>query len=259
MNEIVKELQKNKQLFDNDRQAAIYLVLLNNGPLGAEKIAQETKLYRETVQRELKKMEKLSTVKILKTGRNKKFEVTSLSTLQEILDASKDNFEKLLKPLLESQSNKSQPKIEIYTNDHKFALLQIKLIKLQPKKHDSYVISTQPQNWTRAMISARKLEQYEKIRLQKEIKLFLSCFSEFRGQVEYNNRNYFTSQPQNLKRHYRYVETSESSPIQIQIWFQTIVISIFNSTPSVHIVIEDKRVAKAMHSYFKILWGIGKK
>lgn len=259
MKEIAKALQKNRQIFSNDRQATIYLALLQNGPLGVEKLAQTTGLHRETLQREIKKMEKLFSVRILQTGRNKKIEASPISALQQILDESTNNFEKLLKPLLETQSDKNQPKIEVYMNDHKFALLQIKLMKLQPEKNDSYVISARPQKWINAMINSRKLEQFEKIRLQKRVGILLSAFSEYKGQVEYNNRNYFTSQPKNLKRHYRYVKTNESSPIQIQIWFQAIVISIFDSTPSIHIVIEDKRIVKAMRSYFKILWGIGEK
>lgn len=85
MQNLVPFLEKSS-LFENDRQAAIYLVLLKDGPLGVEKIHQQTKLHRETIQRELKKMASLGTVQILTLNRNKKAKAVSLSVLQEILE-----------------------------------------------------------------------------------------------------------------------------------------------------------------------------
>jgi sugar-specific transcriptional regulator TrmB len=259
MNELIKELEQNVSLFKNTEQALIYTTLLREGLAGAEKLHQHTGLHRETVQRELKKMDKIGTVQIIKTGRNRKAQAVSISKLQEILEIKNQNFTNLLKPLLEAEASKRDPRIKIYTNNHNYGLLQLKLIKLQPKNHDIEVISTHPKDWLNAMVESKKLSQFENIRLSKEVRFLLSCFSELKGQVEENNRQYFANQPPHLKRQYRYVETVDSSPLQIQVWFNCIVISIFESVPSIHIVIEDSRVAKAMKSYFNILWNIGTK
>lgn len=246
-------------LFGDPDQSAIYLALLRQGPLGAEKLRQVTGIHRETIQRTLKKMEKLGTVSILKTGRNKKALASPVSELQKRIELQKDNFDLLLKPLLEAESEKLRPNIKIYTGSQAFGLLQTKLLKLQPSEHDIEVISARPKDWLEAMVQARRLSHFEELRLSKKVRFMLSCFSELRGQVEHNNREYFAGQPENLKRQYRYIDTDISSPLQIQIWFNTIVISIFESVPSIHIVIEDAKVCKAMRAYFKILWGVGQK
>lgn len=259
MDKLSEQLQKNIALFSDKEQALVYTTLLREGALGAEKIHQKTGLHRETIQRTLKKMVKAGTVQIIKTGRNKKAFPTSISSLQEMLESSRDNFNGLLKPLLEAEANRRGPKVEVYTTNHAFGLLQLKLIKLQPIGQDIEVISTHPKEWVQAMVDAKKLKLFEDTRLKKEIRFLLSCFSEFRGQVEYNNREFFASQPPSLKRQYRYIETDDSSPLQVQVWFSHIVISIFESSPSVHIVIEDARVVKAMRAHFNVLWSIGTK
>lgn len=259
MNNLSKSLQENISLFANEEQALIYVTLLREGALGAEKIHQLTSLHRETIQRELKKMEKIGTVTFIRSGRNKKAQVISVSTLQEMIENKRDNFVTLLKPLLEAESHNKKPNVSIYINNHNYGLLQLKLIKLQPQNHEIRVISTHPKEWVEAMVQSKKLEQFEKIRITKEIRFLLSCFSELRGQVEYNNRQYFASQPEKLKRQYRYIESTDSSPLQIQVWFNHIIISMFGSTPSIHISIEDPRVVQAMKAYFNILWNVGEK
>lgn len=259
MNEVANSLKQNISLFRNNEQALLYITLLREGSLGAEKLHQFTGLHRESIQRELRKMENTGVIRIVKIGRNKKAEAISVSELQEIIEQKTQNFSSLLKPLLEVEGNKSSPKLDVYMNDHNYGMLQLKLIKLQPENHDIYVISTHPKDWVNAMTTSKKLDRFEDIRLNKKIRFFLSCFSEFRGQVEHNNRQYFAKEQQSLKRQYRYVETADSSPLQIQVWFNSVVISIFESTPSIHIVVEDSRVVKAMKSYFNILWGIGVK
>jgi sugar-specific transcriptional regulator TrmB len=259
MDNFARAIRDSIPLFKDDKQALIYLTLIREGSLGAEKLSQKTGLHREIVQRNLKKMSNMGLVKLIKAGRNKKAQAVSVSTLQETIEKNRDNFDLILKPLLEAEGNKKSPKIEIYTNNHNFGLLQLKLIKLQPAQHDIQVISTQPKQWVASMVESKKLDRFESIRLSKEIPFLLSCFSELRGQVEHNNREYFAGQPAKLKRQYRYVETEASSPLQVQIWFNHVVISIFEATPSLHIVIEDSRVVKAMRAYFAILWGIGTK
>lgn len=259
MKDLANSLQQNISLFSNAEQALLYSTLLHEGPLGAEKLHQLIELHRETIQRELKKMEKIGTITWVKNGRNKKAQAISVSTLQEIIENKRDNFITLLKPLLEAESHNKKPKVSIYINNHNFGLLQLKLIKSQPKSHDIRVISTHPKEWIETMIQSKKLSLFENIRIKKEIKFLLSCFSEFRGQVEYNNREYFAGQPEKLKRQYRYIESADSSPLQIQIWFNHIVISIFGSTPSIHISIEDPRVVQAMKAYFNILWNFGER
>ncbi len=258
MDELAFSLSKNKQLFSNPRQAHIYLTLLRSGAMGAERLSKETKLHRETIQRELKKMEGKGVVKITRAGRNRRAEAIPIAALQEALERSKENFDSILKPLLEVEAAKNEPQVQIVSNDHSFALLQIKLLKLQPERETIYVLSTQPKAWREAMTGSRKLNAFEKLRIEKEIGFQLSCFSDYRGEVEYNNREYFAGQPATLKRKYRYVETEESSPLQIQIWQNAVLISMFKISPSMHILIENKDVRKAMRAYFDVLWSVGK-
>ena len=256
MHALSPSLQKSG-LFKNDRQAAIYLALLRHGPSGAEKIHQSTRLHRETVQRELKKMAALGTVQLIRQGRNKKAKATPIAGLQEMIEEQRLNFDLLLKPLLEAQASGQDRKIvQIFKGNHAFGLLQLKLIRLQPEKTIVHVISTRPKEWVEAMNESRKLRMFEQTRLRKSILLELSCFSELRGQVERNARDYFADQPPALKRRYKYIDTEVSSPMQIQIWTHCIVISVFDATPSLHIVIEDLDVVKAMSAYFKILWSL---
>lgn len=252
--ENIEQLLAKNHLFSNQRQASIYTALLKNGPLGAEKLKEITGLHRETIQRELKKMSSSGTINIKQHGRNKKAYPVPISLLQEKIDKEYDSFNLLLKPLLEVQAGQKMPKIDIYTGSHKFGLLQIRLIKLQPPGNDIRVISTQPKSWIESMIESRKLSQFENLRIKKEINFLLSCFSQYRGQVEFNNKEYFAHQPERLKRKYRYVETELNSPLQIQVWFGHVLISIFDSYPSIHILIEDSRIVAAMKAYFEILW-----
>lgn len=252
--ENIEQLLSKNHLFSNQREALIYTTLLKNGPLGAEKLKDLTGLHRETIQRELKKMAVSGTINLKQHGRNKKAYSVSLSLLQEKIDKEYDSFNLLLKPLLEVQAGQKMPKIDIYTGSHKFGLLQMRLIKLQPPGQDIRVISTQPKSWIENMIESQKLSQFENLRTKKRINFLLSCFSQYRGQVESNNREYFAYQPERLKRKYRYVETELNSPLQIQVWFGHVLISIFDSYPSIHILIEDSRIVTAMKSYFEIIW-----
>ena len=254
MENLDKVLAQNR-LFANQRQAQIYIALLREGPLGAEKLHDLTGLYRETIQRELKKMALAGVVTLKKLGRNRKAYPVQISSLQEKIEKEYDSFNLLLKPLLEAQANQRTPKIDIYTGSHKFGLLQLKLIKLQPPGHDIRVISAQPKAWIEGMIEGHKLSLFERARLQKDVTFNLLCFSSYKGEVEYNNREYFAHQPEKLKRKYRYVETELNSPLQIQVWFNCAVMSMFGSYPSIHIVIEDSRIVSAMRTYFEVLWG----
>ena len=241
-------------LFQNERQSLIYLVLLKEGPLGAEKLHDITGLHRETIQRELKKMADAGTISLKQHGRNKKAYPVSISLLQEKIEREYKSFDLLLKPLLEAQAGQKMPKIDVYTGSHKFGLLQLKLIKLQPPEHDIKVISAQPKAWLESMVESRKLSLFEKFRLQKESTFYLCCFSKYKGEVEHNNREYFAHQSEKLKRKYRYLDTELNSPLQIQVWFSHTVVSVFDSYPSIHIVIEDSRVVEAMKAYFEVLW-----
>ena len=257
MKDLADNLKQIPELFDSRRQAAIYLALLQGGASGVEKIHKETGIHRETLQRELKKMELKGVVLVKRAGRNKRIQAVPISRLQEILESTKEKFDFLLKPLLEVAAEGQQPKVNVFINNHAFGLLQTRLIKMQPEQHDIFVISTLPQAWREAMVESGKLSLFERLRLARKVGFMLSCFSEFRGQVEYNNREYFAVQPQALKRKYRYVETADSSPLQIQIWQNHVVISIFSANPSIHLVFEDKNIHVAMKSYFDILWKIG--
>lgn len=250
LNKILSQIR----LFTNEKQALIYITLLQQGPLGVGKLYNITGLHRENIQRELKKMVEAGTITLKKHGRNKKAYPTSISSLQEKLDKDYDSFNLLLKPLLEVQAGRKIPKIDIYAGGHKFGLLQLKLIKLQPPSHDIGVISAQPKAWIESMTESRKLSLFEKVRLQKEVNFNLLCFSQYKGEVEYNNREYFAHQPEKLKRKYRYIDTELNSPLQTQIWFGHILISIFDSYPNLHILVEDSRIVAAMRAYYEILW-----
>jgi hypothetical protein len=202
-------------------------------------------------------MDAKGTVLISRAGRNKKIQAVPISKLQEILESTKEKFDFLLKPLLEVAAEGQHPKVNVFINNHAFGLLQTRLIKMQPDGNDIFVISTLPQAWREAMVESGKLFLFERLRLEKKVGFLLSCFSAFRGQVEYNNREYFSDQTKGLKRKYRYVETADSSPLQIQVWHSHVVMSIFSANPSIHIVFEDKNIHAAMKSYFDILWKIG--
>ncbi len=257
MDELIDSLNQTGELFDNRGQAAIYLALLRIGVTGVERLRKETGIHRETIQREIKKMERKGTVHLSRLGRNKKIQAVPISKLQEILEAKREKFDFLLKPLLEVAAESQQPKVNVFMGNHAYGLLQIRLIKMQPAGQDIFVISVHPQAWREAMVESGKLSLFEKVRLEKKIRLLLTCFTAFRGQVEYNNRVFFANQPQELKRKYKYIETADSSPLQIQVWQNHIVISIFSAVPSIHIVFEDSNIKKAMKSYFDILWKIG--
>jgi len=245
--------------FENERQAVLYMTLLREGTLGTEKLHQKTHIHRESIQRELKKMERNGTVVFQQSGRNKKAGAVSVSSLQEILEMRHEKFENILKPLFDAEAaNSKNTKVQVLYDSHAFGLLQMKLVKTQPRGQQVHVISNQGKSWIKAMIESGKLSRFEKIRLEREVVLELLCFEETRGQVEENAREYFAGQPPQLKRKYRYVDTELSSPLQIQIWFNSIVISIFSVTPSVHIMIENPQVVSAMLAYSKILWRTGK-
>ncbi len=257
METLADSLQELRGLFGNRRQAAIYLALLEAGATGIEKLHKETGIHSETIQRELRKMTARGTVTITRSGRNKKVQAVPVAALQESLEASKEKFDLILKPLLEAAAEKSDPKVSVVMGDHALALLQLKLMRLQPRGEEVRVISAHPQAWREAMVNSGKLALFERERLERKVGFLLSCFSAFRGQVELNNRQYFPDQPAALKRKYRYIETADSSPLQIQVWQSHVVISIFSASPSVHIVFEDTHIKKAMRSYFDILWRVG--
>lgn len=257
MNELTKNLT-GLEFFENERQSQIYLGLLEKGPLGAAQISNHTGLHRETIQRELKKMAANGVVKIDRSGRNKKTRAISVGELEEKISTNFQSFNLLLKPLLETQANKKIPQIQIYTGNHDFGLLQTRLIKIQPTGDDVRVISAQPKAWIDAMTESRKLDLFERLRMEKRANFKLCTFSQYKGQVEHNNREYFAHQPAKLKRQYRYLEADRSSPIQIQVWHSHALLSIFSQRPSVHILIEDNKIAAAMLSYFKILWNVAK-
>lgn len=256
MDELTTSLHKTGDLFNDRRQAAIYLALIKHGVSGIEKIHQETGIHRESIQRELKKMEQRGTISITQKGRNKKIQAVSVSKLQEILESEKQKFDFILKPLLEVEAENQHPRIKVYTGNHAFGQLQLKLMKLQPAGEDIYLISAHPEAWRKAMVESGKLSQYEKLRVEKKVGTLLTCYSEYRGQVEYNNRVIFANQPQATKRKFRYIDTKDTSPVQIQIWHNHIVLGIDGAIPCIHMVFEDKNIKKAMKSYFDILWKI---
>jgi sugar-specific transcriptional regulator TrmB len=258
MNKLTPLLSQQKQLFENQRQALIYSSLLSSGPLGVEHIAKNTGLHREAIQRELKKMALLGTIVITKQGRNKKVRAVSTATLQDIVEKRFDEFNNILKPLLETEANSKKAQTSTFFGNRNYARLQVQLMRLQPKKTPITVLSVRPREWVEAMNEGKQLRKFEEYRIEKECDFLLLCFNELRGQVENNNREYFYWEPQNLKRKYKYISSEFSSPLQIQTWYDTCVISIFDAEPSTHIVIKDINVAKAMKAYFQLLWKTGK-
>ncbi len=259
MNDLAQTLFNGVPIFRNERQSMIYLTLLQNEEMGAEHLHQHTLIHRETIQRELKDMEERGVVTITQHGRNRKATAVPISSLQEKLEQYQINFDQLLKPLLVSaSSNKKKTTSAILHDNHAYSLLQTRLMKLQPENTTVHVMSVQPEKWARAMLDHRKLEPFEKLRVKKKVKFQLLCFSELRGQIERNTLKYFVDQPKALKREYRYVDSELSSPIQIQVWHNTIVMSIFSAVPSIHITIENTQITTAMDAYFNLLWALGK-
>ena len=256
-NDLINSLQANVPMFDNDKQALLYTTLLRTGPLGAEKLHQQTKLHRESIQRELKKMTKNGTITLAQVGRTKKAKAIPITSLQEILEQKTNAFSLILKPLLEVESLRNKLDIQVVQDSHDFGTPQVKLMKLQPPNHPVRIISAQPKAWLGAMIEARKMKLSEDVRIKKSIPLELLCFTDLKGEVEEMNREYFASEPKDLKRKQRYVDAELSSPMQIQVWHNQIVISIFQITPSVHISIENPQIVKAMNTYFSLLWKMG--
>lgn len=257
MQKLTDLLTKTGAFFEDRRQSMLYLALLRLGTSGIESLHKETGIHRETIQRELRKMERRGTITITQKGRNKKIQAVPISKLQENLEHTKEKFEFLLKPLLEAEAESQQPKVNVFMGSQAFGLLQIRLLKIQPKGQPIYVTSANPKAWREAMVDSGKLEQFERERIVKKVTFWLSCFESVRGEVEYNNRAIFVNQPPELKRKYRYIKTADYTPLTIQIWQNHVCLSIFSADPAVHIVFEDKTINHAMKSYFNILWRIG--
>ena len=250
-------LSQQYPFFRNERQALVYITLLKWGSLGVTHLSQKTGLHREVIQRELKRMVATGTVSLSQKGRNKKAQAVSLYALTELLESKRENFEQLLKPLLEAEAGTKKSTVaSVYAGTAAFGILQMKMIRLQPLHSTVRVLSVRPKEWVRAMVGARKLERFERQRLQRQVRLELLCYSELRGQVEENNRTYFWNQPEELKRKIKYVDTELSSPLQIQIWESAVVMSVFDASPSLHILINSTAAVRAMASYFKVLWSL---
>jgi sugar-specific transcriptional regulator TrmB len=244
-----QELQK---LGYSLNQAKIYLALLELGQTTVGPIIKKTSLHRQVVYNTLEELEKLDLIQATTKNNRQNFVIIDPRKIIENITKKQSLAEDLLPELLAKQKKGSaSQEVKIYEGVEGFQTMHYNNIKNTPENGEYLVLSAGADRWVPIMETNNFIYKYEKLRLDKNIRIRLLSYEDMRPNWDRIKNVY--GQGEKNKKFVRYLPKSFNNPVGIQIYTDRVAL-ISYIDPLIIVEIKNMHFVRIFKQYFENLW-----
>jgi sugar-specific transcriptional regulator TrmB len=231
-----------------EKEIAVYIALLGLGEVGSSKIIKKTSLHGQFVYVALYGLEEKGLVgHIIKHGR-KKFSAKNPHVLERLAEHQKIIAQKIAKELNKIMVLPQEQEYEVFQGQESYIAHEFELLEKAPEKSELLIIGGSGDEFITHM--KEELKRYERIRIQKKIKV---RYIGSQDQMEYlkdnaKNRELFE---------YRVLPGLFTGMVNSNIWPDAIGFNIFGA-PVTSFAIYNPVIAGSYKQLFETLWRIAK-
>jgi transcriptional regulator TrmB len=242
-----------QQLGYSPNQAKIYLALLEIGQTTVGPIVKKTSLHRQVIYNTLDELAKLDLVQSALKNNRQNFEIIDPHRIIDNIKKQESLAEDLLPELLAKQKKtRAAQEVKVYEGVEGFQAMHLNNIKRQPTNSAYYVMGAGGPHWVELMQKKNFLSKYEKIRMEKNIKIELIGYEEIREQWQQLLKDVPFQSEKDLK-FFKFLPASYNNPVGIQIWHDRVTLNTYTE-PILTIEIKNIDFVKNFKSYFDNLW-----
>ncbi len=247
---------ENKQLLTDlqalglkEKEASVYLSLLELGEVGSSKIIKTSKLHGQYVYMALESLETKGLVQhVVKRGR-KKFLAKNPDVLVGLVERQKSLADSVAEKLKNIAILPTQQQFETYQGMESYIDYEFELLKKTPDNSELLVIGGTGDDFSKTM--GKELHSYEKIRVEKNIAVrYIGSEGQKKELLQgKNHRELFD---------YRILPGLFTGMVNTNIWTDSINFNIFGS-PVTTFSISNPVIAGSYKQFFETLWNLGSK
>jgi sugar-specific transcriptional regulator TrmB len=230
----------------NTKESRIYLALITLGQVGTTKICELTGLHRQYVYQFLGTLEKKGLVQNVLIRGRKKFSAKSPEILSRLLDEKKNIADRVIKDIALVVKLPAEQAVQVNQGEESYIISAFDLIKRVNKGSEILIIGGYGDRFVK--ILSTRLNEYEKIRVEKQISIRYLGSEKQRGSLENNTRKLFS---------YRLLP-GDFTDITHTVAFDSFISLDTFGTPIMQTVINNPSVAEGQKQFFESLWSLGK-
>ncbi|MFA5871757.1 MAG: helix-turn-helix domain-containing protein [Parcubacteria group bacterium] len=237
-----------KELGLKEKEALVYLALLELGEVGSSKIVKKTGLHGQFIYNSLETLEQKGLVQhIVKHGR-KKFSAKNPKTLVGMIDRQKRMAEEVAEKLNEMILIPTRNEFEVFQGKESYTTHEFDLLNLAPGNSELLIIGGAGDKFSENM--GEEIKTYEKLRLAKKIS---TRYIGSEDQKEYLGK----SKRSRKIFDYRVLPGLFTGMVNTNIWPEAIGFNIFGE-PVTNFTISSRVIAGSYKQFFETLWKIAK-
>jgi sugar-specific transcriptional regulator TrmB len=231
-----------------EKEAAVYLALLELGEVGSSKIVKKTGLHGQFVYTSLESLEqKGMTRHVMKRGR-KKFSAKSPKMLVQLIDRQKRMAEEVAEKLNEMILIPARNEFEVFQGKESYIDNEFDLLNQSPDECELLIIGGAGDKFSENMED--EIRRYEKLRVAKKISVRYIGSADQNEYLEKNKktRQYFDC---------RFLPGLFTGMVNTNIWPGAIGFNIFGE-PVTNFTISSSVIAGSYKQFFETLWKLAK-
>lgn len=252
MNNIDKiELEKIKKALQefglSEKDSLVYLNLLSFGETGISALEREMGIHRQIIYNSLYALELLGLVKHVIVKGRRKFSAQSPRRLQVLVDKKQQTALELIQKISDFATPSREQEFEVFQGESAFVEYQMESLLDAQENETLSILGSQWNSFFTVM--GNKIDNYEKLRISKGIKLrFIG--SEMQKQ---------TLEEAVRKRplfEYRIIKGLKNGFVDSNIWKNSVSFNIFGN-PVIIFHLKNQDIAKSQQEFFDSLWELG--
>lgn len=239
--EIANELEK---LGLKEKEALVYMALLELGEVGSSKIALKTGLHTQFIYLALESLEQHGLAQhVVRRGR-KKFSAKHPQALVRLVDSQKKTADSLAARLELITSLPKEQRFEVFQGSESYVAHEFDLLKEAPECSEILIISGEGDRFLNEMRNV--MAEYEALRIKKQIAV---RYIGSHAQKDYlqsntNKRELFS---------YRLLPGLFTGQVSTDIWPSAISFNVYGE-PVTSFVVSNEVIAGSYKQFFETLW-----
>lgn len=229
-----------------EKEASVYITLLELGEATAGAIAKKTKFFRSNVYELLDKLIQRGLASYILKEEKKYYKATDPEFLMKLWQEKKNLLESIL-PKLKLLENMAQVKSNVHIYEGKKALQN--LLNSWLERGLDRVVFGVPAN-AMQILGQAFIEDYHKRRIAKKIRLWHIYNIDAKERIKTMNALPYTET--------RYLPQEYNSPVATSIAGDEVALTLYEEPP-ITILIKNAKIARTYRRYFDLLWSLAKK
>jgi sugar-specific transcriptional regulator TrmB len=245
------ELEKIKKALQefglSEKDSLVYLNLLSFGETGISALEREMGVHRQIIYNSLYALELLGLVKHVIVKGRRKFSAQSPRRLQILVDRKQQAALELIQKISDFATPTKEQEFEVFQGESSFIEYQMESL-LDAKEGETLSILGSQWNSFYSIMGTR-IENYEKLRISKGIKLrFIGSEIQKAVMEEATHKRPLFE--------YRIIKGLRNGFVDINIWKSAISYNIFGN-PVIIFHLKNQDIAKGQQEFFDSLWALG--